>query len=394
MAGFPQAFSDRLSAQFGADTAARVLAGLSAPPSVSIRLNPTRLTALPDGLSGTPVPWSPYGFLLAERPNFTLDPLFHAGCYYVQDSSAMFVGELVRRVLPQFVPGIRVLDLCAAPGGKTTDIAASLREAYGDTFSLLANEVMRARYAVLRSNVRAWGDARVGVVSRDPAAFAAEAGAVDLMVTDVPCSGEGMFRKDLRALAEWSPETVAFCAARQRRILSDAWPVLRDGGILVYATCTFSREENDENVAWIASELGADVLDLGDGGPGILRTEYGYALLPGFVPGEGQYAAVLRKRGGDVGGSDPLKWACIEVPAADNASRNGYPAWDVDRETALRYLHGDAIRLAADAPLGFLTLCYAGHPLGPGKNIGSRVNNLYPKDRRIRMDIPRYDETQ
>ena len=408
MTVFPQAFTDMFSETYGPEISARVLAALgSEAPSVSIRLNPFR-PAKADFPDTTPVPWSPHGFLLSERPNFTLDPLFHAGCYYVQDSSAMFVGELLRRVLPEMEPGLKMLDLCAAPGGKTTDAAASLRECFGDRFSLLANEVMRARYAVLRGNVRTWGDARVGVSSLDPAVFGREESVFDILLTDVPCSGEGMFRKDARALEEWSPDTVAFCASRQRRILSDAWPALRDGGILLYATCTFNPSENDENVRWIAQELGAEVLDPGDGGEGILRTPAGgYALLPGLVPGEGQYAAVLRKNGKGVASGDPFRLFRTEIPwtshgmtspscptapsPSPSCPANAGHLYEVDRQTALQYLHGDAIRLP-DAPPGLFTLTYRGVPLGPAKNVGSRCNNLYPKDRRIRMDIPKYED--
>ena len=416
MTAFPQAFTDMLSETYGPETSGRVLAALgSEAPSVSIRLTPFRLPQTgmetPDS---APVPWSPHGRILSERPNFTLDPLFHAGCYYVQDSSAMFVGELLRRVLPQMEPGLKMLDLCAAPGGKTTDAAASLRERFGERFTLLANEVMRNRFSVLRGNVRSWGDPRVGVTCLDPAVFGREDSIFDILLTDVPCSGEGMFRKDARALEEWSPETVAFCASRQRRILSDAWPALRDGGILIYATCTFNPRENDENVRWIAQELGAEVLDCGEGGPGILRTPAsGYALLPGLVPGEGQYAAVLRKKGNGVASGDPFRlfraeipWtrhgmtgttshgmtdASCPAPPSPSCPANAGHLYEVDRQTALNYLHGDALRLP-DAPVGLLTLTYRGVPLGPAKNIGSRCNNLYPKDRRIRMDIPKYEE--
>lgn len=427
MIAFPSAFTDALTASFGADTAARVLTALgSEAPSVSVRFNPFRLPEagtekpifvpdasfwdLPDTEKAVfvPVPWSPHGYLLSERPNFTLDPLFHAGCYYVQDSSAMFVGELLRRVLLQLHPGVKMLDLCAAPGGKTTDAAASLRERFGERFTLLANEVMRNRYAILRGNVRSWGDPRVGVTNLDPAVFGREREVFDILLADVPCSGEGMFRKDSRALAEWSPETVAFCASRQRRILSDAWPALRDGGILIYATCTFNATENDDNVRWIAETLGAEVLDMGEGGEGILRTPAGgYALLPGLVPGEGQYAAVLRKNGDAVASGDPFRVFRGEIPwtghgmtegtghgmteGTGHGMTEGGPLYEIDRRTALNYLHGDALRLP-DAPPGLITLTYRGVPLGPAKNIGSRCNNLYPKDRRIRMDIPNYED--
>ena len=179
-------------------------------------------------------------------------------------------------------------------------------------------------------------------------------------------------------------ETVDFCAARSRRILSDVWSALKPGGILIYSTCTFNRQENDGTVNWIASELGAEIVDFGEF-DSVVCTECGYALLPGYVPGEGQYAAVLRKHGSIDGirSADvfTLFKADLPVPPPDP-----YPTFDLDRETALRYLHGDAI-VIPDAPRGLLTLTYQGHPLGPGKNLGNRCNNLYPKDRRIRMDI-------
>ena len=380
---FSPDFQALLVEAVGEERARKTLEGLSGTPSVSIRLNPAKLLECPfDG--AVPVPWSPWGFLLPERPVFTLDPLFHAGCYYVQDSSAMMVGEIFRRCLDRTeAPHPAVLDLCAAPGGKTTDLAASLRERFGDAFSLVSNEVMKKRFGVLRSNVRNWGDPRVGVLSRDPAGF--RSGPVfDLIVADVPCSGEGMFRKEEKAVEDWSPETVDFCAARQRRILSDIWPSLRPGGILVYSTCTFNRLENDGNVAWAAAELGGEVLDFGSY-PSVFRTRCGYSLLPGLVPGEGQYVAAIRKSGKPSPhrtGKDVLDLFGCEIPAEPLSG----PMIDVDLETALDYLHGDALRLP-DAPLGMVVIAYRGHPLGAAKNLGTRCNNLYPKENRIRMNI-------
>ena len=217
---FDPAFIKLLEESLGSALSARVLEGLAGEPSVSIRLNPERLKECPFP-GGKPVPWSPYAYWLPQRPVFTLDPLLHAGCYYVQDSSAMFVGHLFRRLAGELPPGAAVLDLCAAPGGKTTDLAASLRERFGDRFSLLANEVMKSRYGTLEANLATWGDPRVGCVSRDPSQFGQEPH-FDLILADVPCSGEGMFRKDPQALAEWNAELPAFCAARSRRSASAA----------------------------------------------------------------------------------------------------------------------------------------------------------------------------
>ncbi len=264
---------------------------------VSIRLNPFKG---PDGPDGKPVPWSPWGRILDSRPQFILDPLMHAGCYYVQDSSAMFPGHIFRRELRRLGPprGIRVLDLCAAPGGKTTDLAASLREACGDDFTLISNEVMRGRASTLVQNVSVWGDPAVKVVSADPSVFGRLLpGCFDIILADVPCSGEGMFRKDPRAEQEWSPAVVELCAARQRRILADVWPALREGGILIYSTCTYEDAENDSNLRWAAETLGGEILPAEGGFEefGVRTTDCGNLLRAGEVPGEGQWAGALVK---------------------------------------------------------------------------------------------------
>ena len=378
---FPEDFINLLKASVG--PAEKVLEALGEAPSVSIRLNPSKLRECPFP-DAQPVPWSPFGYLLKERPVFTLDPLFHAGCYYVQDTSAMFVGHVFRQLLPLMEPGATVLDLCAAPGGKSTDLAASLRERWGNAFTLLANEVMRNRFGVLRSNLDTWGDLRTGCVSRDPSAFG-DSPLFDAIVADVPCSGEGMFRKDAQAVAEWSLQTVEFCAARSRRILRDIWPTLKPGGFLIYSTCTFNHFENDDTVEWIAFELGADILPPQDFPPAV-TTRCGQVLLPGLVPGEGQYVAALRKHGeaSGVRQADVFRLFQAQCPTAPESDAQKV---EVDRETALRYLHGDAVVLPENAPLGPVTLCFQGQPLGPGKNLGKRCNNLYPKAKRIKMDI-------
>ncbi len=382
--------------------------------SVSVRLNPFKK---PTGeirilKNAVEVPWNRYGFILPERPVFTLDPLLHAGCYYVQDSSAMFVGYLFRKMLDK-VPGkgLRVLDLCAAPGGKTTDISASLRERCGDDFLLVSNEVMKQRVCVLDDNVAKWGDPNVVVTSVDPAAFGRIPGFFDIIVADVPCSGEGMFRKDRKAVEQWSEENVALCAARQKRILADMWPSLKPGGYLIYSTCTYEKAENDDNLEWAASELGGDIVAPENefGSFGVQRTEHGNLLKAGVVPGEGQWAGALCKSGQAsavaaelqkfFGVTRPLRNGVRKgtmkgkdfVPDADWAlslgfDSNEYHCVEVDRLTALRFLHRDSLVIPEAVP-GYNVLTYCGIPLGFVKNIGKRCNNLLPQGRRILMDI-------
>ena len=260
-------------------------------PAVSIRLNKSKCTATPDYER---VPWATDGYYLPERPQFTFDPLFHAGCYYVQEASSMFVEQAVKQHLQE----ARVaLDLCAAPGGKST----LLRSLLPDDCVLVSNEVMRPRAQVLAENISKWGHPRCFVTSNYPADFTPLGETFDLILVDAPCSGEGMFRKDEVAVAEWSPENVEVCWKRQRDILTDIWPTLRPGGLLIYSTCTFNTQEDEENVRWMMNELGAELLPISiDDSWGITPSlvpdvPHAYRFLPGRTRGEGFFLAVVRK---------------------------------------------------------------------------------------------------
>ncbi len=497
-----ESFRRYLEEAIGEEKALVAFSAFESPASTAVRKNPFKGGTCPEGRQ---VEWCTHGRILSERPQFTLDPHFHAGSYYVQDSSSMFIGHAFRHLLngiarPAGRP-VRVLDLCAAPGGKTTDLAASLRETFGDDFLLVSNEVMKARAGVLADNVALWGDPNVVVTSDDPRAFSALPGFFDIIIADVPCSGEGMFRKDEEAQRQWSVDNVALCEARQRRIIADVWPALAPEGIFIYSTCTFNRYENDGNVRWIEDELGAEALfadDLLKPGASVIKTDLGYSLVPGHVEGEGQYCSALRKtsadssvpyanegvfangsrkidnsyakkavsangnrkksgpyakepvfanenrkksalyanegvfaNGGEVSklftidvsmrqrgetviavpknlirdiavleavlhviasgcAAGTLKGAAL-VPDADLAlsvafNREAFPCAEVDRQTALAFLHRDAIMLP-DAPKGYVTIIYDGLPLGFVKNLGNRCNNLHPQSRRIRMNI-------
>lgn len=456
---FSPAFRKYLAQVVGEGNLSAVLDALSGEPSVSVRINPAKAGS-PSEIFGNlvsgSVEWNRHAAFLSERPAFTLDPLIHAGAYYVQDSSAMFPGKAFRDVLDKVLEsGIispKVLDLCAAPGGKTTDISASLRESCKGGYLLISNEIMKQRAAVLADNAAVWGDPSVVVTSVDPKAFGTLPGFFDIIVADVPCSGEGMFRKDDEAVSQWSEENVALCQARQRRIVADVWPSLAEGGFLVYSTCTFNNLENDDNVKWICSEFGAEIIGIDS--CGLLRTECGVSLVPGFVRGEGQYCAVLRKTSPSAGtaacsGRQQDRWQklpeahasiirplldeemamivkdgrivavpeyvrCVLsmleplrplarglavgmfkgkdfIPDADLAlslslRRGAFNEFEVNRETALSFLHRDPVRLP-DAERGMLLLVYRGLPIGFVKNLGNRCNSLHPLHRRIRMDI-------
>lgn len=292
----PQSFVERTRQLLGDEQYPLFEQALGTEVPVSIRPNRMKCN-LP--VAGEPVPWAPSGVYLEKRPTFTFDPLFHAGCYYVQEASSMFVERVLREYVQEPVV---MLDLCAAPGGKSTLCRSALPEGS----LLVANEVMRNRSQILAENLMKWGHPEVVVTNNDPADFTDLTHLFDVILTDVPCSGEGMFRKDQVAVDEWSLENVDICWQRQRRILSDIWPALKPGGLLIYSTCTFNREEDEDNVAWIARELGADMLEVPvEEAWGITGNLIGdsfpvYRFLPHKVKGEGFFLAVLRKHAGEV----------------------------------------------------------------------------------------------
>lgn len=294
---FPQSFIDNVHRLLGADAAEDLLQALLAEQPISIRMNQDKAShLLPESFSRA-VPWCSTGYYLAERPTFTFDPLFHAGAYYVQEASSMFVEQ----ALKQYVASpVLMLDLCAAPGGKSTLARSVLPQGS----LLVANEVMRQRSQVLAENLIKWGHPDVVVTNNDPADFSSLQQMFDVILTDVPCSGEGMFRKDEVAVSEWSTDNVEICWQRQRRILADVWPALKEGGLLIYSTCTYNTQENEENIRWIAQEFGAEVLPLD------IHAEWGitsnllpdthfpvYRFMPHKTEGEGFFLALLRKHG-------------------------------------------------------------------------------------------------
>ena len=296
---YPAAFIRQMEALLGPVEWANMAAALLEPPPVSIRLHARRAprdpAALPLFTAG--VPWHPQGRYLAERPVFTLDPLFHAGAYYVQEASSMFVGEVLRQTGRAGQSGLRVLDMCAAPGGKTTLMYDTLGAGL-----MVANEIVPQRAAVLRENTERWGISDGAVLSADPSTFEQLPEWFDLILTDAPCSGEGMFRKDPASIGEWSPENVTTCTLRQQNILESATAALAPGGLLLYSTCTYNRAENEENVLRHCKQYGLKRISLRLPPEwGITETDGGYQFLPHKTRGEGFFIAVLEKPAADIG---------------------------------------------------------------------------------------------
>lgn len=263
--------------------------------ATSIRLHPQKGENL--FADNAQVPWCSTGRYLPQRPVFTTDPLYHAGAYYVQEPSSMFLDYVLRQLLPNR-SGLRVLDLCAAPGGKSTLVASLLEE---DSL-LVSNEVIRTRASILEENMTRWGHMNTWVTSNDPRDLGKLKSYFDVIVVDAPCSGSGLFRKDQRALDEWSDSNVQLCSQRQQRILADIWPSLKQGGILVYATCSYSQQEDEDVIDWVADTFGVDSLGVEVNAEwGITPTVstvhglQGYRFFPGKAKGEGFYLAALRK---------------------------------------------------------------------------------------------------
>jgi len=261
----------------------------------TIRVNPAKFLK-PSVLA--PVSYCETGFIVPRRPLFTIDPFIHSGVYYVQESSSMFLEQAVKQTITK--SDLKVLDLCAAPGGKSTHLATLLPK---DSL-LVSNDVIRSRGQILSENLKKWGAPNVIVTNNDPHDFQRLPGFFDLLVIDAPCSGEGLFRRDENAVHEWSPDNAQLCAQRQQRILADVWPTLKEGGILIYSTCTFNPAENEENVKWLSEFSDIEPVSLNiDDRWGVTITKAGdfpcYRFYPHKVTGEGFFMAVVRKTAGN-----------------------------------------------------------------------------------------------
>lgn len=409
----PDNYVEWMSRSVARDVVERFAEGLAAPSPVSIRINRQRLLsdAVPEGFVER-VPWCADGCYLSHRPAFTADPLLHAGLYYVQEASSMFLDYVLRQLRTEGGEVFHsALDLCAAPGGKST----LLRSVLQSECLLVANEALPKRANVLAENLSKWvvvsndNRDRTVVTNAYPQELGSFKDAFDLIVADVPCSGEGMFRKEEDAVAGWSPSAVERIALLQRSIISDIWPALRPGGILIYSTCTVNSYEDEDNVEWIAEELGADHVAisvpsewnvLGDCRIGRADTAMTsgifHHLLPGFVQGEGFFLSLLRKHGENDGSSNTGKLCkalgknikVLPIYGLDmlQDSKPVMPIAHVELtlEQAIRYLQRESFALPDGTPRGIVQVGFQNQRLGLMKNLGSRANNLYPKEWRIR----------
>jgi 16S rRNA C967 or C1407 C5-methylase (RsmB/RsmF family)/NOL1/NOP2/fmu family ribosome biogenesis protein len=396
----------------------------------SIRANPSK-----GGVFDGDVPWCTAGRYVFPRPAFILEPSWHTGRYYVQEASSMFLEQA-------FSPGLRVLDACAAPGGKSTH----LQTLVGDGL-LVSNEVIRSRVGVLSENLQRWGGSNVVVTSNDPSDFASLPGFFDLVMVDAPCSGSGLWRRDPEAIAEWSPAQVELCGARQERILGDLWPCLREGGLLIYSTCSYSVRENEAILDWLCAHYPLESVRL-PAAWGIVETQsvagaFGYRFYPYLLQGEGLFMACLRKLDSSGAVAAPrVSWArppafvqpwldlgeyriftlgetAHAIPdrlSADFATvasalwirqagiplgqvlreelipdhalalsghaGTGFARLELDHAQALAYVRKDELVLEG-APKGWAMVCYEGYGLGWVKVLQGRINNYFPKNLRV-----------
>lgn len=439
----PEAFEIQTKEILGEEYPAFIQA-LEKESPVSIRINPFKHPGEILFEYEGKVPWASNAYYLNKRPVFTLDPLFHAGTYYVQEASSMYLEQIIRK---HITSNVKILDLCAAPGGKSTLLSSLLPEG---SF-LVANEVIRSRAYILAENLSKWGNPNTLVTNNDPATIGKLRSFFDVIVADVPCSGEGMFRKDPASIREWSTNNVKLCAERQQRIIADIWPALKPGGILVYSTCTYNREENENNINNICEVLEAEII------------EPPHRFFPHKTRGEGFFITAIRKTGGkadlspksytsrkerknkpgktqkvpeelkswlahpsgfsfvqqdnqwiaipslhldtyteirsalrlisggvplgEIKGKDIIPAHGLAVSTALNLS--AFPILPLNKENALLYLSKGVIGcdIFTGIPKGYILITYQNYPLGFVKNIGSRVNNLYPNEWRIRMKV-------
>ena len=343
----PERFVERMRQELGEAEATALCEALATEPSTAIRLNTPKMSCPP--FEAETVPWSADGYTLPERPAFTLDPAFHAGAYYVQEASSQFAGYILSQAVGGRAQceGLRVLDVCAAPGGKSTNYASLV----GEHGLVVANEINRSRAAVLADNARKWGLGNMVVTCNDSAHLGDYEEWFDVVAIDAPCSGEGMFRKSEEACEQWSEANVRMCADRQWEIVKNVFDTLRPGGVLIYSTCTFNRDEDEALVQRICDEWGeaiepAQEVDVADewgavvGRVGAFQT---FRFFPHRVKGEGMFMAVARKAGEPTSRRRMPKARREVIAAVEKRSEQELSRWVKEPKRMRFFSAGDTI---------------------------------------------------
>lgn len=446
-------FVERIKTQFPGEAEA-FLGAIDRPVVPSVRMHPIKsdvsVSEAIDDVNAKPIPWNGDGYWLDQRPNYTLNPLFHVGAFYPQEASSMFLRHVLKAVEAEMPSNPVVLDLCAAPGGKTT-LLASWLDGKG---VLVANEYVRQRAWILRENMAKWGYGNCLVANCDSARIGGLGSTFDLVLIDAPCSGEGMFRKDDVARTEWSVENAAMCAERQKEILDNIWDAVAENGVVIYSTCTFNPDENERQMEWLAEQYDVQFIDIDvDKEWNVTEVPFnggrGYAFHPHRVEGEGFFICAMKKldgmgkrraktdkkspwspsklkvdylnghyslyqNGDDVFAlpagrellmtvlADALKAIWVGVPIGKSTRKELIPAEElalqidfnpasfgvvnVEKDDALRFLRGEWTCEDSMAQ-GWNVVRYKAHFIGFVKVIGNRVNNYWPKEWRIRMDF-------
>jgi 16S rRNA C967 or C1407 C5-methylase (RsmB/RsmF family)/NOL1/NOP2/fmu family ribosome biogenesis protein len=422
-----------------------LIEAMNEDPPVSIRLNPLKNNSKDTNLES--VPWNENGHYLPKRPIFTLDPLFHAGCYYPQEAGSMVIEFILNDL--SISKKSTILDLCAAPGGKSTLISSWLED---DGF-LVSNEIIANRNSILRENLTKWGAVNSVVTCNQPKHFQELPSFFDVVIVDAPCSGEGMFRKDPDSRNEWSLKNVDLCADRQKQIVCDVWDSLKENGYLIYSTCTLNKVENEDTIKWLSQELNAEILPLNLPTGSIKGREgVGIYFAPGLTKSEGFFISVLKKKDtnslkikknkptskallkneltglkdyvdldvltciefkGGVAGIHSAhfeftqilqsKLYCTKIGmilgtllpkklephyelAFSTQLLDSVPRIELDEKKALLFLKGETFEIG-NLSKGYYLVTYMNQGLGWINHLGNRFNNLYPKEWRIRMKI-------
>jgi 16S rRNA C967 or C1407 C5-methylase (RsmB/RsmF family)/NOL1/NOP2/fmu family ribosome biogenesis protein len=439
MIQLPNGFKQRLRHQLGEQAYIEFEASLNKETPVSLRINKKKLNT---ELNYSKVNWCSTGYYLPERPLFVSDPLWHAGAYYVQEASSMVLEQAFNKIIELNDKDLKVLDLCAAPGGKSTHLSSLLK----DNDILLSNEVIQTRVPVLKENLLKWGFPNTIICNNDSRDFSQLGEIFDIVVVDAPCSGEGLFRKDPHATEQWTEDNVTTCELRQKRILQEVINCVKKGGFIIYSTCTYNPGENQAQVEYLTTK-GFQTVPFSFAG----KLESSYQLMPHTHQGEGFFIALLQKIETHTEGSIErdetqikteklgIEWkklmnvdiefikfrnemTAVKPPLLDfyktiskqlkivqlgtsvgtqnqqlmipsgelvfsqHFNIEYWPSIELTIEQALLYISKQTIPYSSSNK-GYVTLTYKNIPIGLGKFAGNRINNLFPNEWRLRKQI-------